>query len=691
MIINHNINNLSGGVSTQPMEARFDNQVDEMVNFVPTVTNGLRRRNPLKLIGTTVANHTSDMAIHSYDRGDGTNRFGITLNANGLKVYKDDGTNISVATIGSTNPITKWAGTNWKRDIRFLTVGDTTWILNRNMSVKMTSKTTPTYSSNRAFYWIKRSFDASTSGIAGYTYFVTLDGTKYSANHEDSEVAISTLASAISSAGYTTKVSGSVLLITSATSFTFDFGDSWGDQAGIGWTNSVSKLSDLPPEMSGFSQNDVGIIEVTGNDRDNFSNYYLTWTGTKWIETSKGGLLCEFDTTTLPAKLIQKSDGTFQFGFVGSGFEYGDDAWEERNRGDDVSNPIPSFVGRKVSNMFFFKNRLGFTSDESVILSEAGEYYNFWATTAMEILDNDAIDVTIDSNTVSNIRNVNSVAGALTLWADDAQFVLSGGEILSPATTRVSQTSSYSCSNEIQPVVIDNEIVFFNKIGSTMDVMTYAPASINTDSSTAESISAHCSGYIPSTITRAVVSSASNVMFLLDSSNDKIIYCYRYHVNNAKKVMSSWFKLEFGVSIKDISILNNTLFILCGTNQICSMDLDLKDINDTDYLDFGTTEYVSSVILSDFNVDTQQGTRVIREKFYPKNIKVNCNGKVDLGIINQERNSTKKIDAKHIGRKLFIGGTTDKVKIGFSTSRNTGCQIDAISIEGLMKIRSRNV
>ena len=40
MIINHNLNNLSGGVSKQPDEARFDNQVEEMINFIPTVSNG---------------------------------------------------------------------------------------------------------------------------------------------------------------------------------------------------------------------------------------------------------------------------------------------------------------------------------------------------------------------------------------------------------------------------------------------------------------------------------------------------------------------------------------------------------------------------------------------------------------------------------------------------------------------------
>jgi hypothetical protein len=351
---------------------------------------------------------------------------------------------------------------------------------------------------------------------------------------------------------------------------------------------------------------------------------------------------------------------------------------------------MPSFVGANITNMFFFRNRLGFTSDENVILSEVGSYYNFFATTVIEVLDGDPIDVSVDSDTVAIIRNVNAVSGSLTLWADNSQFVLSGGDILSPATTRIAKTSSYSCDNSIAPVLLDNEIVFFNKIGDNLEVLVYSASSLNTDKSTAESIATNVIGYLPNTINRAVVASASNMLFLLDTNDSQTIYVYKYHVKGGEKVMSSWFKWTFDFTIREFEVLDNVLFLLIDTNSLAKMELSIKDLNSS-FLDMGTTAYTSDVVLSKFNIETKQGTRVIREPFYVKNVKLNVDGSCDLNVIDYDRNKTKTVKSKHLNRRLFVGGNSNHTGISFSSSYDTGCKISTISLEGLLKIRSKNV
>jgi calcineurin-like phosphoesterase family protein len=68
-------------------------------------------------------------------------------------------------------------------------------------------------------------------------------------------------------------------------------------------------------------------------------------------------------------------------------------------------------------------------------------------------------------------------------------------------------------------------------------------------------------------------------------------------------------------------------------------------------------------------------------------------GVVDLDIVNEERNNVKTIKSKHVllGRKILVGGHTDKVKLRFKTEYDTGVSINAINIEGQMKVRSRNI
>ncbi len=313
----------------------------------------------------------------------------------------------------------------------------------------------------------------------------------------------------------------------------------------------------------------------------------------------------------------------------------------------------------------------------------------------MEIIDSDTIDAAVDSDTVSIIRNVNATAGSLTLWADNAQFVLSGGDVLSPATTRISKTSGYYCNNNIAPVLVDNEIVFFRVVNDEFDALSYSPASLNTDTSTASSITSHIKGYLPSTIDNVVVSSASNLMFFTDSEDSHTVYVYRYYAKGTEKVMSSWFKWTFESVINSIEVLDNVLFVLCNARDIAIVNLDTLDINEQFY-DFNsvtklyTQPYESKVVLSNFNVQTRQDTRIIREPFYTKSIVISKEGKFDLEINNTERDTTKIVNEKNLNRKIFIGGNTSKVLLSMVSSYSTGCKINAISLEGVSVDRSRN-
>lgn len=806
MLINHNINNLSGGVSRQPYESRYDNQVEEMINFIPTVAQGLRRRNPINTIGSISGLSNSFYPyVHSYDRGDGLEKYIVFVSSDGVKVIKPDGTNVTVNnsnlmfTEGYASSDNLYSA---HKNFKLITVGDTTFILNKNKTVAMKTDLTPKLGTkNKAFYWLKRSFDNGSGN--GYDYTLIINTVKFTNNSDSSETSAKSLSDAINlrysnasnnpnvfpdyiravnigsivyvyvakiyaplfrlgngtnyfvrvkdssnnilgadvrdyntsfniitgkwkiysnpiSSGLDfydlttfTFVNGNTIAVyyysnasqavsnTSATiktmniystnesnDFDISYSDSWGDQASSLWRTKVKKISDLPNTMTGFDTNDVGTIEISGTDRNESNNYYVKWDGDVWVETVAENIEYIIDAKTMPYKLVRQSNGEFLLSSLSGDLV-------NRLVGDDESNSLPSFIGKKISNIFFHKNRLGFTAEENVILSETGGYFNFFATTTMEILDGDVIDVAVDSDTVTNIRNINSTAGALTLWSDKGQFILTGGDILSPSTVRVSQTSSYDSDSSLSPIAIDNEIIFFNKNGNALETNIFSPASVQDDKSNASSVSSHIADYVTSDIDSVTYSSASNMVFFL-KRNTNTLYVYKYHIQNNERIMSSWFKFEFGFKIHLVVELNGDLYLFTHpddstvTYYMYKLALEPIDINST-FLDKGTDVYESSLIMSKYNIETKQNTKAIREPFYIKSIKANTLGKVDLDIINNERLKTKTINTKHLVRKLFIGGTNEKMDIGFSTSYDTGCQINAINLEGRIKTRSRNL
>ena len=51
-------------------------------------------------------------------------------------------------------------------------------------------------------------------------------------------------------------------------------------------------------------------------------------------------------------------------------FTYGSVTYNNRTAGDDTTNPQPSFVGQKITDIFFHNNRFGGVSKDNVIMSQ---------------------------------------------------------------------------------------------------------------------------------------------------------------------------------------------------------------------------------------------------------------------------------------------------------------------------------
>ena len=66
--------------------------------------------------------------------------------------------------------------------------------------------------------------------------------------------------------------------------------------------------------------------------------------------------------------------------------------WAPRSAGDDLTVPRPSFApeegalfGRPINQLAFYRNRFVMLTDENVVASVAGDFFNFWANTAQTI------------------------------------------------------------------------------------------------------------------------------------------------------------------------------------------------------------------------------------------------------------------------------------------------------------------
>ena len=315
---------------------------------------------------------------------------------------------------------------------------------------------------------------------------------------------------------------------------------------------SKQRLTDLPAAGT----NTVGDLwEISGDAANNFDNYWVKWDGSVWRETLKPGLKYQFDASTMPYQLVRQADGTFTFQQA---------TWKDRIVGDDKSSPISSFIGRTISDVFFHRNRLGFCSDENVIFSSAGDFFNFWPETVTNILDSDPIDVSVNHTKVAILRHAVPFNTSLMLFADQVQFQMSARDLLTPKTVNINVTTEFEMNPKCKPVGSGQDLYFAVEKGGYTGVREYyvQPLTYTNDAS---EVTAHCPKYIPSGAYRIISSNMEDLLFVLNTTNRNEIHVYKYFWGgDNEKVQSSWsvWKLDTEDHILNGEVINNNLYLV---------------------------------------------------------------------------------------------------------------------------------
>ena len=416
--------------------------------------------------------------------------------------------------------------------------------------------------------------------------------------------------------------SGSVISIKCKQPFSIEVQDSKGGAALVGIKDQVDAFSKLPGKNVPVGY----IVEVVGNAGGSQDNYFVKYeldpegVGT-WKETLGRGIDTGFDVTTMPHRLIRLYDASgnkfflyepvkevAESGTFGARF-----GWSSRKAGDDTSNPFPTFVGGKINDITFHKNRFGVLSDENIIFSEAGNYYNFFPISVMTALDGNPIDISVSNNQVSILTHAAAFNQSLLLFSDFQQFSLNHeGGSFSPSTVSVDVVTQFESTSKAPPVSSGKFVYFPFERGEYSGVREYFVDTGSSDSNDATDITAHVPQYIKGKITKMMVNSNDQMVAVLSDDDTKRIYVYKNFWHDQEKLQNSWSHWTFDGDILNCAFLGSTLKLLVKRD---GDGLYLEDIN----LSLDTAEEVmedETAVLLDRRV--KLGSVVLPDSIAPK-------------------------------------------------------------------------
>lgn len=540
-----------------------------------TVTCSTRRKVSKPATDTYVMPLSVGMALTNTE--DGT-YFGVITavnTTNGTVTVKsptsDNREYSPISYITTDNPLT---------ELDAVTLGDYTFILNKNIVTEMKEDLYPNEHVNSALIFVKQ-------GDYAIDYKIKVDGVEVASKTTSSTAITDIKTNAIANALYTNLVTNlgeedwdiqiqnsSILLKrVDGGKFSIQGSDSNADRNLYVFSKETDDISNLPTTApDGF------VIKVVGEDVNENDDYYVKFHTSDssvsfgagyWQECPSTECTYAIKPETMPHVLVREEDGTFTFKI---------NDWTDRRCGDESSAKTPSFIGNTIQEIFSYKGRLAFLTADKSIYSDTEDVFAFFKKTALTKLDTDPIDINSNSKMVL-LKHSLPFNNDLLLFSDTSEFTVTSGDVFSNSTVALDLTMEYPCSSLAKPVNIGGSALFVHNNGNYSGVYeAYIASTYNT---AARSVTEQVTSYIPKNVYKIAASILHNMALFLTTEDRESIWVYNCYYNSEQKAQSAWSRWHFpDREILGADFVENYLYMVvqysdgvyleridCSTNQ----------------------------------------------------------------------------------------------------------------------------
>ena len=366
--------------------------------------------------------------------------------------------------------------------------------------------------------------------------------------------------------GITAKVIGPGIYLSSSSAFSVEVAEE--DLMRV-FQKSVNDVTRLPNQCRhGY------VVKVSNARMSDEDDYYLRFTGENnldgagsWSECPVPGIT---DTLTNMPLVIQRTATTT---FTVRPFTY-----QTRRVGDNNTNPMPTFVGRRINKVLFFRNRLALLSGENVILSRPGTLGtpDFFIESALTVSASDPIDISAASMFPSDMFDGMEINAGLLVFSTNQQFLLASDDtVLNPDTAKLRSVSTFNYNKDIPPISLGTTIAYLDNSGKFSRMNEMANTAREGEPDVIE-----ISKLVPTLLPKdldLLTNSRENSIILIGKTNTDTVFGYKYLAIGDKRQQQAWFKWKLNNPLLYHFIINDEYFYVDTDNFLQSIKLVQAD------------------------------------------------------------------------------------------------------------------
>jgi hypothetical protein len=294
---------------------------------------------------------------------------------------------------------------------------------------------------------------------------------------------------------------------------------------------------------------------------------------------SSGVVTAQLSSTTLQLSsgLTGGTDNTFEAGdlidvsSVGTFFVFKTVDWDDRDVGDDNTNPFPDFINRTLADVTFYQGRLGLIYQDRIWFSAAGggrdhaghnDLHKFFRHSARLLRDDDPIGAESALPQVASFDSAITWNKALYLRAENGFVLASGDPVLTPTSISMDMALELQSSFEAIPVVVGRSLFVARPRPRGQGIQIMEVSQVELDVLTYNDVTLHVPRYLLGTPKTIAGSGGLGLVFILpEDCTQNVLYVYSYLDDNRDRVLSSWSQWIFSPvgQILQIDIIDGTL------------------------------------------------------------------------------------------------------------------------------------
>jgi len=367
-------------------------------------------------------------------------------------------------------------------------------------------------------------------------------------------------------AGISAKVIGPGIYLSSSNPFNVEIAEE--DLMRV-FQKSVNDVTRLPNQCRhGY------IVKVSNARMSDEDDYYLRFSGENnldgsgsWSECAVPGIT---DTLTNMPLVIQRTATTT---FTVKQFTY-----QTRRVGDTNTNPMPTFVGKRINKVLFFRNRIALLAGENVILSRPGTLGtpDFFIESALTVSASDPIDISAASMFPSDIFDGIEINAGLLVFSTNQQFLLASDDtVLNPDTAKLRSVSTYNYNKDIPPISLGTTISYLDNSGKFSRMNEMANTAREGEPDVIE-ISKLVPTLLPKNLD-LLTNSRENSLILIGKTSSDTVFGYKYLSIGDKRQQQAWFKWKLNNPLLYHFIINDEYFFVDTDNFLQSIKLIQSD------------------------------------------------------------------------------------------------------------------